>query len=320
MPHDIVREAPAALPAPLPIRPATRPHLRVVSADKVDDDSLLGQFIPLHYHFQMLRDDARMSPFEEAIEHAVEPGARVLELGAGTGVLSFFAARKGASKVWAVERLPHLARAAERFLARNGVDDRVEVVQGDAFEYLPPEPVDVVICEMLHAGMLREKQAQVISRFKQRYAARFGGPTPRFVPEATVLAVQPIEQDFTFHGFQAEVPMFIAGEQEGTRGLGQHVTYASWFYDESVPLQLSCDAVFTMQSGGILNALRFATRNLVAVLPGQRRSIDWDMNHLVAPLDRPLPVEAGDRIRVRFRYDAGDSLLALLDAIEVTRT
>ena len=319
MPRHVLHEAPAPIAPQPPARVPTRPHLRVASADKVDGDHLLGQFIPLHYHFQMLRDDVRMSPFEEAIAQVIEPGAHVLELGAGTGVLSFFAARSGAAKVWAVERLPHLARAARGFLARNGVDGRVEVVEGDAFEYLPPAPVDVVICEMLHVGMLREKQAQVISRFKQRYTARFGGRLPRFVPEATVLAVQPVEQAFDFHGYHAEVPMFLPGAQEGTRDLSPHATYASWFYDEEVPLQLSCDAVFTMGSAGTLNALRFATRNLLAVLPAQARSIDWDMNHLIAPLAHPLAVKSGDRVQVRFCYDAGDSLLALLDAIKVTR-
>jgi len=317
-----VRQEPIRETATLKLAPPaneTRPQLRVVGADKVDDDSVLGQFIPLHYHFQMLLDDARMAPFEDAIAHAVDPGARVLELGAGTGVLSFFAARSGASKVWAVERLPHLARAARRFLTHNGADDVVEVVEADAFEYLPPEPVDVVICEMLHTAMVREKQAQVISSFKHRYAARFGGPLPRFVPEATVLAVQPVEQAFTFRGYHAEVPMFLAGPSAGTRALCPHGTYAAWFYDDTVPLELGCDTVFTMEREGTLNALRFGTRNLLAVLPGQRRSIDWDMHHLVAPLRCPLVVAAGDRVHVRFRYDAGDSMLALLEGIEVTR-
>jgi hypothetical protein len=29
---------------------------------------------------------------------------------------------------------------------------------------------------MIHVGMLREKQVEVIEAFKQRYLARFGGP------------------------------------------------------------------------------------------------------------------------------------------------
>ena len=102
--------------------PPSRPHLYVASAEKIDDDSFLGQFIPIHYHYQMLTQEPRIGGFEQAIAAVVQPGMKVLELGAGTGVLSFFAARAGASKVWAVERIPHVAKAARRFLARHGLD------------------------------------------------------------------------------------------------------------------------------------------------------------------------------------------------------
>ena len=117
----------------------------------------LGQFIPVHYHHNMLMDQNRMHSFKSAIFHAVKPGMKVLELGGGTGVLSFFAAQ-AADKVYCVEFNPDMVREARKFLAMNQNGHKVEVVHADAFEYLPPEPVDVVICEMIHVGMLREKQ------------------------------------------------------------------------------------------------------------------------------------------------------------------
>lgn len=79
----------------------------------------LGQFIPVQYHFNMLGDVRRTGAFEEAIGLTVPPGGRVVELGGGTGVLSFFAPRL-AARVWCVERNPELARAARRLLALNG--------------------------------------------------------------------------------------------------------------------------------------------------------------------------------------------------------
>jgi predicted RNA methylase len=60
--------------------------------------------------------------------------------------------------------------------------------------------VDVVICEMLHSAMLREKQLAVIHSFKQRYQAKFGDRLPGFIPTATRLFVQPVEQSFVFDG------------------------------------------------------------------------------------------------------------------------
>jgi hypothetical protein len=95
-----------------------------------------------------------------------------------------------------------MAAAARVALEANEHGERVTVVNCDAYEFLPPEPVDVVICEMLHTGLMREKQLQVIASFKRRYLDQFGGPLPRFVPEATLQAVQPVQQDFDYFGYR----------------------------------------------------------------------------------------------------------------------
>src|SRR5487761_1017102 len=100
-----------------------------MSSSGADEREVLGQFIPLHYHYNMLTDEARMAGFKEALEKVVPPGGKVLELGGGTGVLSFFAAQN-AAKVWCVERNPELVRAARRILALNAGGDRIEVVEG----------------------------------------------------------------------------------------------------------------------------------------------------------------------------------------------
>jgi protein arginine N-methyltransferase 1 len=99
-------------------------------------------------------------------------------------------------------------KEARKFLAVNENGHKVEVIHADAFEYLPPEPVDVVICEMIHVGMLREKQVEMMESFKRRYLARFGGPLPVFLPEAVIMAVQPLQQEYDFEGFHAPIIQF----------------------------------------------------------------------------------------------------------------
>ena len=168
--------------------------------DDEAESHYLGQFIPLHYHHNMLMDKNRMDSFKAAIEFTVFEGAKVLELGGGTGVLSFLAAQK-ADKVWCVEFNPVLVAESRRLLALNKNGHKIEVVHADAFEYLPPEPVDVVICEMIHVGMLREKQVEVIEAFKTRYRQRFGDKLPIFIPTAVIMAVQPLQQDYDFSGY-----------------------------------------------------------------------------------------------------------------------
>ena len=122
--------------------------------------------------------------------------------------MSFLAA-KHARKVTLVERLPHVAATARRLLAANGVSDNVTVVEADARRFVPDEPADVVICEMLHVALVREKQIEVLTAFKQQHLAKFGRGVPRFIPEASILAVQPIFQPYDFHGYYAPVPFFF---------------------------------------------------------------------------------------------------------------
>jgi protein arginine N-methyltransferase 1 len=280
--------------------------------ERSGSDHELGQFIPLHYHFNMLNDVARTGGFEEAIARAVGPGARVLELGGGTGVLSFFAARR-AAHVWCVERNPAVARETRRLLALNACADTVEVVEADAFDFVPPEPVDVVVCEMLHVTLLVEKQLPVIAAFKDNYLAAFGPPLPRFLPEAVVQAVQPVQQSFDFHGYVAPTVHFQDGtaEQPRTRELGDPVVYQTLEFADAIAAGIHWTGTVTAAQSGRLNALRFITKNLLAILPAEQRSVDWLMNYLIVPLETEVEVSAGDTVDVAFDYTFGGPLNSL---------
>jgi predicted RNA methylase len=278
----------------------------------------LGQFIPVHYHHNMLMDQNRMHSFKSAIDYAVFPGARVLELGGGTGVLSFFAAAR-ADKVYCVEFNPDMVREARRFLAMNPNGHKVEVVHADAFDYLPPEPVDVVICEMIHVGMLREKQVEVIEAFKQRYLARFGGPLPVFLPEAVVMAVQPLQQDYDFEGFYAPIVQFqqTTAVYPGTLELAQPAVYCILDFNQPTDTLIAWQGQFAIDRPGTLNALRFVTKNILAVVPERSSTIDWLNHYMTLPLARPFDVIAGDTVQVSFRYRAGGSIPSLQASIRV---
>ena len=281
----------------------------------------LGQFIPVHYHHNMLMDANRMHNFKAAIDYAVKPGMKVLELGGGTGVLSFFAAQK-ASKVYCVEFNPDMVQEARKFLALNTHGERVEVIHADAFEYLPPEPVDVVICEMIHVAMLREKQVEVIEHFKQRYLERFGGPLPVFMPEAVLMAVQAVQQEYDFDGFHAPIVQFQQpGQlQNGTVELSQPQVYALIDFTQPNELHYRWEGQFMVEQDGMLNALRFVTKNILAVVPERNSTIDWLNHYMTLPLAAPLQVRAGQTIQVGFAYRAGgqiQSLQASMQAILV---
>lgn len=286
--------------------------------EKEIESCYLGQFIPVHYHHNMLMDRNRMQNFKAAINYAVKPGDKVLELGGGTGVLSWFAAQK-ASHVWCVEFNPDMVAEAKRLLPQNRMGHKVEVVHADAFEYLPPEPVDVVICEMIHVGMLREKQVEVIEAFKRRYLQKFGGPLPVFIPEAVIMAVQPLQQGYEFEGFHAPIIQF---QETGliaphTRELGDPVVYSLLDFTQNCDMQIRFADSISIAESGTVNALRFITKNILAVVKETSSTIDWLNHYMVMPLDRPVDVAAGDTLDVSFQYRCGGSLPSLQASMQV---
>ena len=293
------------------------------SAADVPEEMVLGQFIPLHYHFNMLRDQTRMVPFREAIRKTVPAGGNVLELGGGTGVLSWFAAQT-AAHVWCVERNPALVRAARSFLAENFNGDRVTVVQADAMTWLPPEPVDVVICEMLHVGLIREKQLEVIQSFKDRYRAKFGPRLPRFIPDTSMLAVQPLQQDFTFLGYTAKVPIFEpCGPHMPACWLADPHFYSTVDYAEDFSHEFNINASIPLQNSGRWNAISLLTNNFLAFDLRVGTADQWLMNQLILPLPEPMDVAAGDTVAIEMQYTAGCSIETLWSSLRarlVSRT
>lgn len=112
------------------------------------------------WHFAMLNDQARNDAFERAISKAA-PGRRlVLDIGTGSGLLAMMAARAGAARVVACEAIKPLAQVATRIVARNGYADRITVIAKRSTELAVgrdlPEPADLLISEVLDAGLLGE--------------------------------------------------------------------------------------------------------------------------------------------------------------------
>ncbi|HEY5960887.1 MAG TPA: methyltransferase domain-containing protein [Polyangiaceae bacterium] len=294
-----------------------RRKLGVSPIHRVDEEAQLGQFIPLHYHGQLLANEQRMAPFREAIEHIVPLGGHVVELGGGTGVLSFFAAKR-ARRVTMVERLPHVAAAARRLLAMNGVSNTVTVVEDDARNFVPDEPADVVICEMLHSALLRESQIEVIQQFQLHHEAQFQTRVPRVIPEATILAVQPVYQPYDFHGYHAPVPFFFEAGAIGTPTIemGQPYIYSVLEYAGEVGDSFALDDRLIAERDGTINALRFITKVPVGLFQDEMRSVDWHLPYMCLPIPIPIKVQIGDSIRVRFQYEAGASIESLMSSLQ----
>ena len=98
--------------------------------------------------------DPTFTAYREAYLMRIElpPGASVLDLGCGTGVVTRAIAARGGftGTVTGVDQSPDFVAAARRLAAEDGVGDRVEFVVGDAHELdLPAASFDAVVAHTL---------------------------------------------------------------------------------------------------------------------------------------------------------------------------
>jgi Methyltransferase domain len=83
-------------------------------------------------------------------------------------VLSCFAARAGAARVYAVDASEFASRA-EVVVARNGFDDRVQVLHTRIEDVALPEQVDVIVSEWMGAFLLFESMLDAVLLARDRW-------------------------------------------------------------------------------------------------------------------------------------------------------
>jgi len=133
----------------------------------------------------MLRDTDRVEAYRRAIDTVVRPGDVVVDIGAGTGVLSVFAARAGARRVFAIEG-EDIAAVARTLCAEY---PQIEVIRGRAEEVTLPERADVVVTETLGNFLLDEDIERLVRSARERLLK----PGAREIPCALALSAVPIE-------------------------------------------------------------------------------------------------------------------------------
>jgi protein arginine N-methyltransferase 1 len=273
-----------------------------------------GGLIPLSYQYNLLMDEDRCTRFQRAIAMQVPLGGVVLEAGAGTGILSFVAAQR-ARKVYCVERDPQVAAACRAFLAANGMQDKVEVVVGSATEYVPPEPVDAIICEMLHVALINEQQVGVMNAIRKNLAAAYPDHKYVTIPGTVMNYVQLINENQNFYGYQTRLVRYWQPTMVDPRAVPMSALEPYWEADFGGLVETEVDCTLTMiaTEDGVLNGVRLLTQ---AALYMDEKSmdptslIDWFLMWLVVPID-PTEVFRGQQITLHIKYAAGCSLEGL---------
>ncbi len=145
-----------------------------------------GEFDNIYEHEKMLADRSRVDTYKKAIIKHIGPNDTVIDLGTGSGILSFFAAQNNAKKIYAIDHGNIIALAKE-ISARNGFDNIV-FEKANSRTFNPPEKVDVILHEQIGDDLFDENMIENILDLKQR-ALKKGG---RILPGKFELYLEPV--------------------------------------------------------------------------------------------------------------------------------
>uniref|UniRef100_T1JIP0 type I protein arginine methyltransferase n=1 Tax=Strigamia maritima TaxID=126957 RepID=T1JIP0_STRMM len=142
-----------------------------VFSERTDEASAMQYFQFYGYLSQqqnMMQDYIRTSTYQRAIL-ANLPDFKdkvVLDVGAGSGILSFFAIQAGARKVYAIEA-SSMAQHAETLVYHNKCGGKIVVLPGKIEEVAVPEQVDVIISEPMGYMLFNERMLETYLHAKK---------------------------------------------------------------------------------------------------------------------------------------------------------
>lgn len=263
---------------------------------------------------ECLNDVDRTVALKSSIKRLVNKNTNVLELGAGTGILSIIAATSGAKHIDAVEITKIVAEIAKNNVVINGFDKKINIINKDALKLkrsdLSTSP-DLVIMEMISTGLIEELQVPAFNNLIKKQIVRTDSiccPSS-FETSATLANV-----DYFFYGHEIRA---ILHQESWQRNIikSEHSDknkYSIVDFNEAIRLSASInvavekDLNFTITKDGTINSVLITSE---AILDGNNK-IGWTSAiniPIIIPINDKI-VKKGDQITIKIKYQMGKGL------------
>ncbi|KAJ0774747.1 putative methyltransferase [Helianthus annuus] len=186
------------------IQGSTLPNGTIYSSKSKFDDKIESSSAKMYFHYygqllhqqNMLQDYVRTGSYYAAVmeNQADFAGRVVVDVGAGSGILSLFAAQAGAKHVYAVEA-SEMADYAQKLIAGNPIlGQRITVIKGKVEDVELPEKADILISEPMGTLLVNERmlESYVIAR------DRFLVPNGKMFPTVGRIHMAPFSDEYLY--------------------------------------------------------------------------------------------------------------------------
>lgn len=254
----------------------------------------------LPYHYEMISDKKRVLPFKKAIRRVCK-NKRVLESGAGSGILSIMAAKSKAKKVYAVEIDPNIAKFAKENIKNIGLQKNIKFLVGDikkiTLKEMDNKKVDVVIAENLSTWQVAEPQIGIMN-YINKFLMKNNGVR---IPSLIFNYVELCQSRFKFGEVELKTYYFEFTGVKKSKLLSQKALFTKIDLSKINPITVSKTIKIRVNNNGILNSLRL-TSPLNIYKDITFNSSDSLMPPVIVPLKKEIPVSKNNIVELNIKY------------------
>lgn len=246
------------------------------------------KFQTTSYHFDLLKDNDRVSAFYEAINDYSGNNELAYDLGCGSGVLSYFLNEKF-RQIIAVEIDSKACDCASSNLAEF---ENIDVINADVLDCSFTKKADLIVCEMMDTALIDEEEVQVLNH--ARNALKDDG---EIIPKAIVNIAELVwmQREYIHWDENAKYEIF-----------SDSVNYSKINFKDEINPDFEKDIQFKANKNGKVNGIRITSVTILndSLVCGPTPMFNPP---LLIPIDE-IGVKCNDLINVKLKYIMGQGI------------
>ena len=240
------------------------------------------------YHFDLIKDNQRLSAFFEAICEYDGENELAYDLGCGSGVLSYFLTPYF-RKIIALEIDSSASNCAKENLA--GFDN-VTVFNEDALKHDFDKKADLIVCEMMDTALIDEEQIPVLNHAKKCLK-----PSGRIIPQGIINSAQLVNMEREYLHWDENARYEVYSDD---------TVYVEFDFSDDIDPHFSTDLSFRPKKDGTVNGIKITTFTKLSddIICGPTPMLNPP---LLIPFDEK-PVKSNEYITVNLKYIMGNGI------------